>query len=984
MKTHSKQPVNMKTHSTGLALAIAGIIAFNPLNLRADITTGLVGWWTFDETSGETAVDSAGVLNLNGTHQPTGAGPTVNQLGRVGSAYYFDGVNDVVKFFGSAGAGLIPATGDFSFFVWFNMPGLITTVGGQGLLLSCNNGQVNRANNGIQNVSGTNRANWFFNGGISPAVYYGDPLTTNVWYLLGVSRSNNVFIGWFNTNGYVLGTATAPISTAADWVLGRQINGTSFFRGRVDDLRVYNRAMTPADVLELYSQPSGLGSLQSVSLELVRTQMVTGTFQQAHAFAAFAQSPRVELTLEGGITYSSSDTNVVSVSAQGLLTALNLGTATVSVTYSNQTVSTLVTVVPLATKLIHRYSFTADAHDAVGTNDGTLYGSAAVAGGVLVLSSATPDYVDLGPNAITGSDQLTFEAWASFGTNANWCRLFDFGDNDSISGTSFVYVTPHTDTGNTRVCINGGAGQQDVAEMTGTLDSRTNVYVAAVYHPLAGYMQLYLNGLLVAQNTNVTRDLATVVNNYSFLGKSQFAANPGVNMSLDEFRVYQGVLDRTNVAINVAAGPNNLVTNPGPVASVSLALASPLPEWASAQADLHGDFANVSGVSLLGFPGVSFTSSDTNVATVNGAGVVRCVAAGSATITGSYSGQSASQTVIVSPVTTRRVLVSCISNNIVLAYDSKGTNWQAAGTFAAGTYAGRPLTMPQAIAQDGSGAVYLGEEMYGGRILKFTTAGAFLGVVATGGIDFSGPPQFLTLGPDANLYMAICFTTNASDMIDKVTLPGGQVSTNVPTTDTLHYTFSTPRGLAFGSDGYLYVANRGANKILKFDTTNGTYVADFVSITTPNAFIWDAPNSRFLVSSLNVPAIQAIDTSGVTSVIFNDGGSHSIIGLLTLGTNVFFTDFNNGFVAQVTGTNTFRTLFAGLTRPAVMMALSLPESVSLTVQDVGGNVVLSWPGSGSLQQSDEVAGSYTDVPNATSPYTASPAATKKFFRVKVK
>jgi len=55
--------------------------------------------------------------------------------------------------------------------------------------------------------------------------------------------------------------------------------------------------------------------------------------------------------------------------------------------------------------------------------------------------------------------------------------------------------------------------------------------------------------------TNVVIDLNLVVDNFSFLGRSQWA-DPHFNGSVDDFRVYYGVLTPTQIAQSFAAGPD--------------------------------------------------------------------------------------------------------------------------------------------------------------------------------------------------------------------------------------------------------------------------------------------------------------------------------------------------------------------------------------------------------------------------------------------
>jgi hypothetical protein len=60
----------------------------------------------------------------------------------------------------------------------------------------------------------------------------------------------------------------------------------------------------------------------------------------------------------------------------------------------------------------------------------------------------------------------------------------------------------------------------------------------------------------------------------------------------------------------------------------------------------------------------------------------------------------------------------------------------------------------------------------------------------------------------------------------------------------------------------------------------------------------------------------------------------------------------------------------------------IPTSVTLYVQEVGGNIVLTWT-VGTLQSSPNVAGPYTDVTGAISPYTLAPSSPQQYFRVRV-
>jgi hypothetical protein len=87
----------------------------------------------------------------------------------------------------------------------------------------------------------------------------------------------------------------------------------------------------------------------------------------------------------------------------------------------------------------------------------------------------------------------------------------------------------------------------------------------------------------------------------------------------------------------------------------------------------------------------------------------------------------------------------------------------------------------------------------------------------------------------------------------------------------------------------------------------------------------------------------------------------------------------NGVIDEVAVFN--YSLSATQLQQLYTVATTIP-TVTITIQPSGTNLVLTWP-SGTLQQSDTLTGPYTNVSNAISPYTASPAATQQFYRVHV-
>lgn len=58
-------------------------------------------------------------------------------------------------------------------------------------------------------------------------------------------------------------------------------------------------------------------------------------------------------------------------------------------------------------------------------------------------------------------------------------------------------------------------------------------------------------------------------------------------------------------------------------------------------------------------------------------------------------------------------------------------------------------------------------------------------------------------------------------------------------------------------------------------------------------------------------------------------------------------------------------------------------AVKLNVQLIGGKLVLTWP-QGTLQSAGTVAGTYSDITSATSPYTNAISGAQQYFRVRVR
>jgi hypothetical protein len=209
--------------------------------------------------------------------------------------------------------------------------------------------------------------------------------------------------------------------------------------------------------------------------------------------------------------------------------------------------------------LQHRYSFNGDAKDSAGHADGTLEGAAIISNGKVHLDGTRGTYVNLPGGLIAGDKAVTFEFWASLGTNRGWCRVFDQGSDTMVNGGRLdLYFSPHSGARDYRLTVMDPNPTERVIHIAGNLDNQTNLYVACVLDPPTGFMGIYTNGVL-AVSTNKLTSLQSVATNRFYLGRSLFPTDPPLNGSIDEFRIYNAALSAEQISNNFKNGPDALL-----------------------------------------------------------------------------------------------------------------------------------------------------------------------------------------------------------------------------------------------------------------------------------------------------------------------------------------------------------------------------------------------------------------------------------------
>src|SRR3989344_3981735 len=231
---------------------------------------GLVGYWSMNEGTGTVAGDGSG----NGNRGTLTGGPTWVD-GKRGKAINFDGVDDYVN---AGTAGNFERTNSFTVSLWIkrNPNPTVTeavvakevgsgTFQGWGLLIL--GGAANdpyRIN--IANTSGTNNL----------LVEY--PRTNDsgwhhvVFTYNGTSAASGVFLyedGISKTQTIIADTLSASILTATNFQIGARDGAASLFSGSIDEVRVYNRALSATEIQALYKSGAQKFTAPPTNLGLV-------------------------------------------------------------------------------------------------------------------------------------------------------------------------------------------------------------------------------------------------------------------------------------------------------------------------------------------------------------------------------------------------------------------------------------------------------------------------------------------------------------------------------------------------------------------------------------------------------------------------------------------------------------------------------------------------------------------------------------------
>jgi hypothetical protein len=247
----------------GMVLGLVGLALLHcGPRANADIVTGLAAYYPFNGN----ANDASGTGN-NGV--VTGATLTADRFGNANSAYSFDGNNDYIR---TAYSQTLDFTGDLTISAWVRTSQAGAIIFSNMLETSPHSGYSLRLalNGDIHFMSG------------DMSLIGKTPVNTNRWTHVAVTLSGTTATSFVNGVLDTSETVGVPVSSSVDQTIGASDSPHYFWNGAIDDVRVYNRALSFSEIGTLYTIPEpssfvllGVGSMSLLAYVWRRRKRTT-------------------------------------------------------------------------------------------------------------------------------------------------------------------------------------------------------------------------------------------------------------------------------------------------------------------------------------------------------------------------------------------------------------------------------------------------------------------------------------------------------------------------------------------------------------------------------------------------------------------------------------------------------------------------------------------------------------------------------------
>jgi len=206
----------------------------------------LVGWWKLDETSGAVALDSSPEKHHGTLMNMTLSTDSVT--GQINRAFEFDGTTEYVE------ASNLPVGKAFTVMAWAKSN--TATWNNHGFIVSSRsaNGFILHPNSGTNDV----RLIIYSSTSTQTSLSNFTPVDIQIWHHYAASYDADTLAWAEYLDGVIKASGTTSITRTASTAtvnLGKDHNVPGrYFDGQIDDARIYNKALTAAEITLIYEQ----------------------------------------------------------------------------------------------------------------------------------------------------------------------------------------------------------------------------------------------------------------------------------------------------------------------------------------------------------------------------------------------------------------------------------------------------------------------------------------------------------------------------------------------------------------------------------------------------------------------------------------------------------------------------------------------------------------------------------------------------------
>jgi fibronectin type 3 domain-containing protein len=406
------------------------------------------------------------------------------------------------------------------------------------------------------------------NGAVQTVQIPAPPL--NRWVHVAVTFSGNwatLYLNGATQKAVLFGFNPSQINLTQNY-LGKSRFSDPLFTGRLDEVRIYNRGLSGAEVAALVTNSPPLPPYDLIAggfgtkVNLQWTGVVNAITYDVKR-STIGGGPYV--TIASGLTGTSYWDNSVSTGMTYYYVVTSRNPQGESVA-SNQAAA-------VVSDLVAHLKFNETSGTTAADSSGNSWSAALVNGAAfgpgflknaLNLPNTSAQHATFPAGVVSGLNDFTISTWVKVDAFSTFARIFDFG-----SGTGgYMMLTPQyttgTDAAKMRFAITntGSGGEQPIISST-AIPLNTWTHVAVTLSGNTG--RLYLNGVQVGSSTAITLRPSSLGNTtQNYLGRSQWA-DPYFTGAIDDFRIYARALsaaELTTLARPAAEPPDNVTVIP--------------------------------------------------------------------------------------------------------------------------------------------------------------------------------------------------------------------------------------------------------------------------------------------------------------------------------------------------------------------------------------------------------------------------------------